>query len=52
MPYGITFLEVMQNLDQLQTDIFLLIFMPMPIEGLDSCCVRAVAVEGVPGFTA
>jgi len=52
MPQGITFLEVMQNLDQLQTDIFLLIFQPMPIKGLDSCCVRAVAMEGVPGFSA
>ncbi|MDD3805124.1 MAG: cyclase family protein [bacterium] len=52
MPYGITFLEVMRNLDQLQTDIFLLIFLPMPIAGLDSCCVRAVAVEGIPEFSA
>jgi kynurenine formamidase len=52
MPRDITFLEVMQNLDELKDDIFLLVFMPMPIKGLDSCCVRAVAIEGVPGFTA
>ncbi len=52
MPRGILFLEVMRNLDQLRSDIFLLICQPMPIKGLDSCCVRAVAIEGVPGFCA
>ena len=50
MPHDITFLEVMQNLDQLKRDVFLLVCQPMPIKGLDSCCVRAVAIEGVPGF--
>lgn len=52
MPHDIMFLEVMENLDQLSSDIFLLIYQPMPIKGLDSCCVRAIAIEGVPGFTA
>lgn len=52
MPRDILFLEVMRNLDQLRADIFLLICQPMPIKGLDSCCVRAVALEGVPGFCA
>ncbi|MCE5322578.1 cyclase family protein [bacterium] len=51
MPHDITFLEVMQNLDELKSDVFLMVFMPMPIKGLDSCCVRPVAIEGVPGFT-
>lgn len=50
MPEDITFLEVMQNLDELKSDVFLLVCMPMPIKGLDSCCVRAIAIEGVPGF--
>jgi kynurenine formamidase len=50
MPHDIMFLEVMQNLDQLQSEVFFLIYQPMPIMGLDSCCVRAVAIEGLPGF--
>lgn len=50
MPHGITFLEVMRNLDQLQAGVFFLLCQPMPIRGLDSCCVRAIALEGVPGF--
>lgn len=50
MPHDIMFLEVMENLDELQSDIFMLIYQPMPIKGLDSCCVRAVALENVPGF--
>lgn len=50
MPHDITFLEVMHNLDALQADIFLIVFMPMPISGLDACCVRAIAIEGVAGF--
>ncbi|MDD5597789.1 MAG: cyclase family protein [Victivallaceae bacterium] len=50
MPHDIMFLEVMQNLDRLETEIFMIIYQPMPIKGLDSCCVRALAIEGVPGF--
>jgi len=50
MPHDIMFLEVMENLDQLQSEVFFLIYQPMPIKGLDSCCVRAVAIEGLPGF--
>ena len=26
-------------------------FVPLPITGLDSCPVRAYAIEGLPGFT-
>jgi len=51
MPHDITFLEVMQNIDQLQSDVFFMTCQPMPIKGLDSCCVRAVAIEGIPGFS-
>lgn len=51
MPHDITFIEVMQNLDELNSSIFLIVFMPMPIKGLDSCCVRAIGIEGVPGFS-
>jgi len=50
MPHDIMFLEVVKNLDQLKSDIFLLIYQPMPIKGLDSCCVRAIAIEGIPEF--
>ena len=50
LPHDILMLEVVKNLDQLKQDVFLLIYQPMPIKGLDSCCVRAVAIEGVPGF--
>jgi len=52
MPRDIMFLEVMKNLDQLRSDVFFLICQPMPIKGMDSCCVRAVAIEGIPGFCA
>jgi kynurenine formamidase len=50
MPHNIMFLEVMENLDKLTSDIFLIVYQPMPIKGLDSCCVRAFAIEGIPGF--
>ncbi len=51
MPQNVTFIEVMENLDQLRDDIFLIVFLPLPIAGLDSSPVRVVAVEGVPGFS-
>jgi arylformamidase len=50
MPQNVTFIEVMENIDQLQDDIFLIVFLPPPIAGLDSSTVRVVAMEGVPGF--
>ena len=50
MPQNVTFIEVMQNIDQLRDDIFLIVFAPLPIAGLDSCPVRVVAIEGIPGF--
>ena len=51
MAQNVTFIEVMENLDELRDDIFLIIFLPLPIAGLDSCPVRVVALEGVPGFS-
>lgn len=50
MAENITFLEVLKNLDQLQSDTFFISFAPLPIRGLDSCPVRVYAIEGLPGF--
>ena len=43
-------LEVVHNLDQLRQDTFMIMYTPLPIYGLDSCPVRVVAVEGMPGL--
>ena len=51
MPHDILFLEVVRNIDKISSDVFLISYAPMPIKGLDSCCVRAFAIEGIPGFT-
>jgi arylformamidase len=47
----ILFIEVMKNIDKLHDDVFLIIYMPLPIRGLDSSPVNVMAIEGVPGFT-
>ena len=47
----ILFIEVMHNLDRLQDDVFLVVYMPLPIRGLDSSPVNVMAIEGIPGFT-
>lgn len=52
MAQNITFLEVLKNLDKLQSEVFFISFAPLPIVGLDSCPVRVYAIEGLPGFTA
>jgi len=52
MAHDITFIEVMENFDELQKDVFFLAALPLPIKGLDSCPVRVVAIEGLPGFDA
>lgn len=46
----ILLIEVLRNLDQIRDDVFFFCAQPMPIGGLDSCCVRAFAIEGMPGF--
>ena len=51
MAQNVTFLEVLENLDQLTTDTFFISYAPLPIIGLDSCPVRVYAIEGLPGFT-
>lgn len=51
MPHDIMFLEVLQNIDRIRDNVFFISYTPMPIKGLDSCCVRAYAIEGLPGFT-
>ena len=49
--HDILFLEVMQNIALLHTDIFLISYLPLPIRGLDSSPVHILALEGVPGFS-
>ena len=51
MANDVTFLEVLQNLDQLRRKIFMIVFLPLPIRGLDSSPVHVMAIEGVPGLT-
>lgn len=50
MPHDVTFIEVLQNLDQLSRKVFLLVCLPLPIRGLDSSPAHVMAIEGVPGF--
>ena len=47
----LSLLEVLKNLEQLKSDVFFISYSPLPIHGLDSCPVRAYAIEGLPGFT-
>ncbi|MDO4960547.1 MAG: cyclase family protein [Eubacteriales bacterium] len=51
MAQNCTFLEVLQNLDLLKTKCFFISYAPMPIIGLDSCPVRAYAIEGLAEFS-
>jgi len=46
----ILFLEVMKNIEQLNSDIFMILYLPLPIKGLDASPVNIVVLEGVPGF--
>lgn len=50
MPRDIIFIEVMQNLDKLKQQVFMIVFLPLLIRGLDSSPVNVIAIEGVPGF--
>jgi arylformamidase len=43
----ILLLEVVTGLSQLREDVFMIVFAPLPIVGLDSCPVRVLALEGV-----
>lgn len=46
MAENIVFLEVLKNLDKLSQDTFFMSYSPLPIYGLDSCPIRAYAIEG------
>jgi kynurenine formamidase len=46
----ILFIEVMKNIELFEEDIFLTLFLPLPIRGLDSSPVHMLALEGVPRF--
>lgn len=47
MAQDVTFIEVLKNLDQLESEVFFLSFLPLPIKGIDSSPVRVVAIEGL-----
>jgi len=51
MEQNIIFLEVLKNLEELKSKVFFMSYAPLPIKGLDSCPVRAYAIEGLPGFS-
>lgn len=51
MAHDIIFLEVLRNLDLLQKDVFFMSYSPLPIAGLDSCPIRAYAIEGLTEFS-
>ena len=50
MPEGVMLVENVRNGEALSDDIFLAIFAPPPIQGVDAFPVRMLAIEGVPGF--
>jgi arylformamidase len=51
MARNVVFLEVLKNLDKLQSNIFFMSYSPLPIIGLDSSPVRAYAIEGIEEFS-
>lgn len=51
MAENIVFLEVLKNLEELTTDTFFMSYSPLPILGLDSCPIRAYAIEGLAEFS-
>ena len=51
MAENIVSLEVLKNLEQLKSDVFFMSYSPLPIHGLDSCPVRAYAIEGLEEFS-
>lgn len=52
MEVDICFIEVLKNLEQLKKDTFFMSYSPLPIYGLDSCPIRAYAIEGLAEFDA
>lgn len=51
MEVNVVFLEVLKNLDELKTDTFFMSYVALPIKGLDSCPIRAYAIEGLQEFS-
>lgn len=51
MEVNCVFLEVLKNLEELTTDTFFMSYSPLPIKGLDSCPIRAYAIEGLAEFS-
>lgn len=51
MQHDIVFLEVLKNLEKLEKSIFFISYSVLPIHGLDSCPVRAYAIEGLVEFS-
>lgn len=51
MEDDIVFLEVLKNLEELKSQVFFMSYTPMPIKGLDSCSIRAYAIEGLSEFS-
>lgn len=51
MEQDIVFLEVLKNLEELKSKVFFMSYTPMPIKGLDSCSIRAYAIEGLEEFS-
>lgn len=51
MEVDVVFLEVLKNLEELTTDTFFMSYAPIPIKGLDSCPIRAYAIEGLGEFS-
>lgn len=51
MAEDIVFLEVLQNLEELKSRVFFMSYSPLPIKGLDSCPIRAYAIEGLEEFS-
>ncbi|WP_028975487.1 cyclase family protein [Spirochaeta cellobiosiphila] len=51
MEVNVVFLEVLKNLELLETDTFFMSYSPLPIKGLDSCPIRAYAIEGLAEFS-
>jgi arylformamidase len=48
---NIIFIEVLMNLELLETDIFFMSYTPLYIKGLDSSPVHAYAIEGLAEFS-
>ncbi len=51
MAENIVFLEVLKNLEELKGHVFFMSYSPLPIKGLDSCPIRAYAIEGLAEFS-